>query len=92
MDEVHDLFEKLKPVYGEKLNDLQQVYLIEDYQGKKEIETTLQIMASKVFNQYRLNSDPILIPPSEQDAKGNVVLGDVVYAGKKLYPFGLRFH
>jgi len=89
MVEVQELFRKLKPIYGKRIDDLWKVYLMEDREGKGEIESTLQIMESKFLGKSIEKNEPILVPPPEEVIKGPIKLGDVVYGSKKLYPFGL---
>jgi len=89
MIEIQELFRKLKPFYGKKIDDLWNVYLMEDRNGKSDIETTLQIMESQVLGKSLENNEPIMVPPPENAAKGSFYLGDVIYGDKKLYPFGL---
>ena len=81
----------MKPFYGGKrIEDLWKVYLIEDREGKSEIENTLQIMESNLLGKSVEKNEPILVPPPENTIRGPFILGDVVYGGKKLYPFGLQ--
>ena len=89
MAEVQELFRKLKPIYGKKIDELWNVYLMEDREGKSEIEATLQIMESRIFSKAIEKNEPILIPPPGEVIKGPIELGNVIYGGKNLYPFGL---
>jgi DNA helicase HerA-like ATPase len=89
MIEVQELFSRLKPFYGKKMDDLWRVYLMEDRDGKNQIENTLQIMESNLLGKSYEQNEPSLVPPSQDAAAGPFYLGDVVYGGKKLFPFGL---
>ncbi len=91
-DIVQDLFRKLKPVYGDKIDNLRKVYLIEDRDGKADIESTLQILESKLLSQSLEHDTPLLPPPPEHIIHGPIEIGMVEYAGKKLYPFGLHLN
>ncbi len=88
--EIDDLFAKLRPLMGERLERLRLAYLAEDADGRREIETMLRLTYAKRTNE-RINEGQILLPPPDAEtAKGEFVLGDVVYNGKKLHPFGVR--
>ena len=90
MNEIESLFRKLKPLYGQRIDDLKKVYLMEDRDGRAELENTLQILESTLFPDSIDRKDPILPPPPESVIRGPVQIGVVEYAGKKLYPFGLH--
>lgn len=88
--EIDDLFAKLRPLMGERLERLRLAYLAENADGQREIETMLRLMYAKRTNE-RINESKILLPPPDAEtAKGEFVLGDVVYNDRKLHPFGLR--
>jgi hypothetical protein len=85
-----DYFRKLKPVMGIAIDRLWTSYLAEDEKGKKEIEELLPILAQKALNKDYNNGYNLLVPPSKELASGEYIIGDVEYADKKFYPFGLR--
>lgn len=88
--EIDDLFARLRPLMGEKLERIRLAYLAEDADGKREIETMLRLTYAKQTRE-RINEGQILLPPPDAEtAKGEFVLGDVVYNDRRLYPFGLR--
>lgn len=90
IERVKQLCRKLRPVVGPKLDKIWQAYLIEDDNGKDEIEEYLKLLSASVISD-RLETDEIfLFPPSEERASGNYYIGDVLYNKKCLYPFGLR--
>ena len=90
--EVEELFSKLRPLMGEQLERLRLVYLAEDADGQREIETVLRLMYAKQTHE-QINKPQILLPPPDATtAAGEFALGDVVYNDRKLHPFGLRRH
>ena len=88
--EVKELCKKLKPVYGKKIDTLWHSYLIEDADGKREVETILNILAVKGLNESYDSSQILLSPPTREAAAGEYPIGTVFYNGRGLFPFGLR--
>ena len=81
---------KLKPILGEQMNRIYAAYLAEDAEGKKQVEKYLELLVAKYLP---LKLEPTafdLIPPAREQAAGEYPIGTVRYAGKDLYPFGLR--
>lgn len=88
--EADELFAKLRPLMGERLERLRLAYLAEDEDGQREIETILRLTYAKRTNE-RINQGQILLPPPDPGvAAGEFVLGDVAYNDRKVCPFGLR--
>ena len=86
-----ELCQKLRPILGEKIDQLWKAYVIEDSSGKREIERILQILYHKNFPAgFNQEKDSTLTPPSEDKIRGEYPLGMVTYAYKELFPFGLR--
>lgn len=88
--EVQEICRKLKPIIGEKANRYWLVYLTEDQEGKREIETALKLMAVKHLGSTI--DDPktnLSVPPSDV-AAGEYLLGQIIYAGRQYHEFGLR--
>jgi len=88
--DVKELCRKLKPVLGRKIDALWRSYLTEDIDGKREIETTLNILAAKVLGDGFDTGQILLSPPSRDIAAGEYPLGAVWYNGRGLCPFGIR--
>jgi len=88
--EVRELCRKLKPLLGRKVDALWRSYLTEDMDGKREIETTLNILAAKALNEGFDSDSVLLSPPSRELAAGSYPIGTVTYNGRGLHPFGLR--
>ena len=91
-DYIRQLCRKLRPILGDKMNQVFEGYCAEDAEGKQQIETYLELLSAKHLPTGLDDSQPGLIPPSEQQAQGPYTIGSVVYAGKSLFDFGLREH
>jgi hypothetical protein len=87
---VRQLCLKLRPILGARVDQIYEVYLAEDSEGRTEIEHYLDLLTARHFPQKLGQGDTDLIPPSQQQAWGEYPLGQVLYSGKPLYPFGLR--
>jgi len=81
---------RLRPILGPKVDQIYQAYLAEDAEGKKQIEQYLALLSAKYILQGLDETESSLIPPPEQQAKGPYNIGQVFYAGKNFYDFGLR--
>ena len=90
MAEIQELFKRLKPFYGNRIEDLRKVYLMEDRDGRTDLENTLQILESNLLGKSMEIDEPILVPPPKEIIQGPFTLGQVVYGSKKLFPWGLR--
>ena len=88
-DTVRELCRKLKPVLGKKIDRLWQVYLAEsEMGGRADIENTLELLAAKHLNSgYEFDRSPFPPPPKAFASAGDIELGAISYADKKLYPF-----
>jgi len=87
---VRELCSKLKPLLGSKMDQIYAAYLAEDGEGRNQIENYVELLAAKHIPQELGQSDIVLIPPSQEQAKGEYPIGQVCYSGKNLYEFGLR--
>ena len=87
---VRQLCQRLRPILGEELNKVFQVYCAEDTEGRQQIEAYLERLYFKHLSAGLNDDEAILIPPSKEQASGPYTLGSVVYGGKGLYDFGLR--
>ena len=88
-DTVKELCRKLKPVLGKKIDRLWRAYLAEsDMSGRADIENTLELLAAKHLNSnYEFDRSPFPPPPRAFASAGDLELGAISYADKKLYPF-----
>jgi energy-coupling factor transporter ATP-binding protein EcfA2 len=89
---AQELCRQLKPVLGTKIDRLWSAYLTEsDPGGKADIEQTLELLAAKHLGKsYEPDRSPFPPPPKTFAKAGDITLGNVSYAGQKLYPFSLR--
>lgn len=88
--DVQELCRTLKPIIGAKADQYWIAYLAEDYKGKQELESALRLMAARMLGSDVENPEVHLSAPPKHIVAGDYPLGDVEYAGKLLYPFGLR--
>ena len=86
---VRELCRRLKPVLGKKIDRIWQAYLAEsDMAGRADIENTLELLASKHLNSnFEFDRSPFPPPPKEFASAGDIELGAISYADKRLYPF-----
>jgi hypothetical protein len=89
-EQVRELCRKLKPLLGPKVEQLYQAYLAEDQAGKEQIEAYLELLAAKHLPSTVDKEQPALVPPPRELASGDYPVGQILYAGKPLYPFSLR--
>jgi len=87
---IRQLCRSLRPILGDKMNQVFEAYCAEDDNGKKQIEAYLELLSAKYLPISLDDSHSGLIPPSQQQAYGPYTIGSVLYAGKCLYDFGLR--
>lgn len=89
--DVEDICRKLKPILGSKADELWYMWLASDWQERKDLEIDIGIIAEKLLKKSPLQDKTILLPPpSEEQAKGDFVLGNVVYRDKKMFPLYLQ--
>jgi hypothetical protein len=90
MSRVEELFNKLKPVLGERADQLWLIYANASPKMKQNIEGMLEIMASKELGETFQNDKIVLDPPSEDSSSGDYLLGQIYFANNPLHTFGLR--
>lgn len=90
MNSIHDTLRKLKPIIGKKADQFWIAYLSEDSAGKAELETVLNLWASQLLGNEVSNKRSDISAPPKNAAAGEYPIGNVVYAGKTMFPFGLR--
>jgi len=88
--DVQQTLRKLKPMIGQKADQFWLAYLAEDRNGKAEMETMLGLWANKLLGNSIDTIKTELSSPPNQTAAGDYHVGEVVYAGKTLFPFGIR--
>jgi len=87
---IRQLCLRLKPVLGSQMDKIYTAYLVEDDQGKKQIEHYLQLLTAKHIPAKLGQTETILLPPPKEQAAGQYHIGTVKYAGKDICQFGLR--
>ncbi len=89
-DRVREICRQLKPILGEKMEQVFQAYLAEDETGKQQLEAYLELLQAKHM-PMRLDSVATqLVPPNPTQAYGEYELGTILYGGKERGVFGLR--
>ena len=87
---VEELSKKLKPLFGNKIDELYLKYSIADsLEEKNEIAQILKLLYEKNLNKL-LDSSILLEPPIKQNIQGEYPLAQVEYNGKELFSFGLN--
>lgn len=87
---VEELCKKLKPVIGEKADQIWYTYLAEDVEGKRELETALHIMHARMLDGKVDNCKIFLPPPPSNVLAGEYPIGKVFYDDKEKADFSLR--
>lgn len=87
---IRQLCLRLRPILGARMDQIYAAYLAEDPDGREQIEHYLELLAAKHIPQNLGQDEAELIPPSQEQAQGEYPIGQVLYSGKHLYPFGLR--
>jgi len=85
-----DLFRRLKPVYGQRIDQLWLAYNIGDKEQKAQIEELLMILAVRKLG-LALGDERIVLepPPAEVIGRGQYTIGHVEYPGLAPFPFRL---
>jgi Helicase HerA, central domain len=86
-----DLFRKLKPLYGKKIDLLWLEHQTADVERKREIEALLTILAAKRLG-LAVGDEKLVLdaPPADLIGDGEFAIGDVSYPGLAPYPFRVR--
>jgi hypothetical protein len=87
--EINELFQKLKPVLGDKVKALWLEYILNP-DSRQEIEGLLRALADKYLDQDFESKQILLQPPAKEEASGEYPLGEVYYGNSPLFHFGLR--
>jgi hypothetical protein len=86
-----EMCRRLRPVFGRKIDALYLKYsLSTDRITKQQIEQAINALYHKNVNSTMLSEKILLEPPRQDIIKGDYDLGNVNYADKDLYQFGLR--
>lgn len=86
-----DLFRRLKPLYGQKIDYLWLDYQTADFERRREIEALLTLLAAKRLGMAVGEEKLVLdAPPATLIGDGNFLLGHVSYPGITPYPARIR--
>ena len=89
--EIEALCKKLHPIIGAEADKLWRMYLSEDELGRRDLAIDIEILAEKLLGKEDMEDKEILLsPPTEQEAQGDFILGNVIYNQKKLHPLFLK--
>jgi len=87
---VEEICNKLRPVFGEKIDKIYFQYTLADgREEREEIAHLLNSLYQKNLSQL-LDKGVLLEPPQREEMSGDYSLGTVSYANKELFDFTLR--
>jgi hypothetical protein len=69
-ERVRELCLRLKPLLGERMEQVFAAYVAEDAEGKKQIENYLELLAARYVPQKLEQAEPDLLPPTQDQAAG----------------------
>ena len=86
-----DLFRRLKPVFGKRIDDLWIAYQLGDSSERRQIEELLTVLAVKHLG-IAIGDEKIVLEPPRIGVvgKGEFLVGNVEYPGLPRYPFTLH--
>jgi hypothetical protein len=87
---IDEVFRKLRPLMGPKLDLLWQEYVVADASVRGQIERILRIELAQRLNETFESSYILLKMPPSEIAAGDYPVGQICYAKKEYYPFGIR--
>lgn len=92
MLEIKDLCEKLRPIYGDMIDNYESMYVVSDRNGREEIKQWLEILYHKTFKNGKTEEAILVTPPKQPllDCYGPFTLGSVIYNDKVVGVFGMR--
>ena len=88
MDTIEEIFRRLRGLYGEKIDNLWQLYILSNPEEKIELEQYIRHLYTNQL-ENTIKEKKILLPPRENYA-GEYFLGYVHYNNKDIAPFGMR--
>ncbi len=87
---IEEIATKLKPLFGEKIDELYFKYSIaEDIEEKRDLAQFLITLYQKNLSKL-LEKGINLAPPKEDSVSGDYPLAKVIYGNKEIFDFGLR--
>jgi len=89
--QIEEICKKLKPVIGNRAENLWYAYLAEDEKGRRELALNIELIAEKMLKREALEKQKILLePPSQKESAGQFFVGNVHYNDNTLHPLYLR--
>jgi len=85
---VRTLCNRLRPIIGDKADDIYRAYMAENVDGKKEIERYLELLSSKYLSSELQQTS--LVPPDKAKSLGDYFLGTIKYGEKVFNDFYLQ--
>ena len=70
------------------MDELSKVYLMENREGRAELENTLEIMHAKLLGKSIDKNEPILVPPPQEIISGPFYLVMLYMLGRSFTPSG----
>jgi hypothetical protein len=90
---IEEMSRKLRPILGEKMDQLYMNYsFCTDLDKKRDITNFIHALYMKYINQTVLKDHILLEPPTKEMMRGEYPLGVISYANNDLYNFNLREH
>jgi len=87
---IEEISTKLKPILGNKIDELYFKYSLSDsLEEKNQILQILSVLYQKYLGKF-LDKKVLLEPPEKSLVQGEYDIAKVVYANKELFPFALR--
>lgn len=87
-----ELCRRLKPILGQQIDILWAIYVADTTAaGRAEVEQMLEALAAEhLGSSFERETNPFPPPPKEAAAAGEIPLGEIIYAGRTLYPLHLK--
>ncbi len=87
---AEDICQKLKPIYGNKIDKIYFNYATsESREAKEELLSMMNALYQKHFNEL-LGQKMLLSPPNGKDVQGDYKIGEVMYGKNNVCSFSLR--